>query len=284
MELESIHWYIENYIPQEGLVLLYGKYGTFKTPITLNMAKAIVLGEELWGLKVTQAEPVLYISADTPPKIITPRLQMLNIGGCEDKLDVSTESYPGLDVVNLAAQTEEAEKVRDLAATHNKKRYKVVFIDSLRAIHKMDDKESGDVRQVYGVLATIFAGAPIVIIHHDRKSSKDETEQMKEESFSGSQALLNHATVGIKVEHRDRRRQRVALIHTKSQAGPLQPELMLAVEDEVATVPVPTQVEIEGAIKKSLDQGLTGRALDKSIAEQLGCSERTARRRRLEKD
>lgn len=277
-----MQWYLENYIPEEGIVLVFGKYGVYKTPITLNMAKAIETGQdELWGLKVKQASPILYISADTPPRIVHPRMVKLGLMSCSG-LDIALNAYPGIDVVNLQAPTEEASKARELQILHRNKGYKVVFVDSLRAVHNLDDKESNNTRQVYGALARVFSGAAIVVIHHARKDNPDETEDMRDESFSGSQALMNHATVGLRVVHSNKRKHRVKIRHVKSQAGPLQHELELTIKDEVATVQEDTitLADVREVVQEAERQDLGAKETDLLISERLNVSERTGRRLR----
>lgn len=284
LEFGEMQWYLENYIPEEGIVLLFGKYGVYKTPIVLNMAKAIALGhEELWGLTVKQASPLLFVSADTPPRIVHPRMKKLDLAMCGSNLDIALNAYPGIDVVNLQAPTEEARKARDLATMHKNRSYKVVFIDSLRAVHHLDDKESGNARQVYGALASIFYGATVVVIHHARKENAEDTESMADEGFSGSQALMNHATVGIRVVPQAVRKGKVKLKHVKSQAGPLQPDLQLQIVDEKATCnsSVTSISDVAEVMREALRKNLSMRETDTLIAERFGCSERTARSHRL---
>lgn len=286
LEYGPVEWYLENYIPTEGIVLLFGKYGVYKTPIIMNMAKAIEAGaDELWGLKVQKASPVLFISADTPPRIVHPRMLKMGLVGSTG-LDVALNAYPGIDVVNLQAPTEEARKARDLGILHQNKRYKVVFVDSLRAIHHLDDKESGNIRQVYGALASIFYGATIVIIHHERKASAEDTEEMRDEGFSGSQALMNHATVGIRVIPQAVRKGKVKLRHVKSQAGPLQHDLELTVVDEIAKVDENafTYADVRKVLEEAEKRNFSAGDTDLLISERLGVSTRTARRLRKKMD
>ena len=276
----EMKWYLENYIPEEGIVLVFGKYGTYKTPLTLNMAKAIETGQdELWGLSVKRASPLLYVSADTPPRIVHPRMIKLGLLNCTG-LDVALNAYPGIDVVNLQAATEEARKARELQALHQIKEYKVVFVDSLRAVHNLDDKESSNTRQVYGALAKLFPGAVVVVIHHARKDNPDETEDMRDESFSGSQALMNHATVGLRVLMENKRQKKIQVRHVKSQAGPLQHTLNLIVQDEVVSADE-SRIGV-GDITELMDEAqrreLGAKETDLLISERLGVSERSGRR------
>lgn len=282
LEYGPIEWYLENYIPTEGIILLFGKYGVYKTPLILNMAKAIEIGvDELWGLSVKQASPLLFISADTPPRVVHPRMTKLGLIPCRG-LDIALNAYPGIDVVNTQATTLEASKARELEILHRNKNYKIVFVDSLRAIHNLDDKESANIRHVYGALAKLFPGASIVVVHHERKADADDTEDMRSESFSGSQALMNHATIGIRVVSRAVRKGKIELVHIKSQAGPLQHPINLVIKDEVARIDDEKvgMLDVKKVLEEAKSRELGATETDLLMAERLGVSSRTGRRLR----
>lgn len=283
-EIEKTKFYLESYIPVSGIVMLYGKFGTYKTPITFAMAKALAAGESLWGLQVMQASPVLYLEADSPEEVILERFKAIAEEGPAIELDVAFQ-FPGVNVVAAGRGIgSPIDKMfyHELFQAHKERDYKVVFVDALRGIHTLDDKESDAPHQVYSALTGLFPGATIVVIHHDRKSSAEETEDMRTESFSGSQAWINHATVGIKVAHHNRERGEISLHHTKSQASELRENLLLRVEDgfKVSALHQHTLQVVKEVLKAFNNKSVAEQ--DELIAKELRCSTRTATRRRLE--
>lgn len=283
-ELEEVKFFLESYIPESGIVLLYGKFGTYKTPVTFTMAKAVASGESLWGLQVTKASPVLYLEADSPSPVILARLKGI-LGEVEGlELDVAFQ-YPGVNIVaasrGIGTVIDKA-YYHELWTAHKERNYKVVFVDALRGIHTLDDKESDTPHQVYSALTGLFPGAAIVIVHHDRKSGPDDTEDMQTESFSGSQAWINHATVGIKVAHHNRERSEVTLHHVKSQASELREKLVLRVTDGTKVEALHQKTVDSVAIVMTTYPHLSSAEQDELIARDLGCSTRTAKKRRVE--
>lgn len=289
MPPEPVSFLLEHYIPAQGIVLLHGKYGTYKTPLTVNMAKSIALGLPLWGLETVAAPPVLYIEMDSPRQVVLPRLQSIG-------LDIPPEAgdfafcYPGFDVVQPYLNPLNTRIFIELAQAHRKRGYRAVFIDALRGLHTLSADSSETPHQVYRAVAQLFPGAVIILIHHDRKTKFEpgvdarQKQEMDHESFSGSQAWANHATVALKIEHRSKKGRELALIHHKSQAGPLQAPLVLRA-DETASLFTDAHEATSHQIQRILDAlpaDCPARLQDEAIAEALGCSTRTARSRRLQ--
>ena len=78
-------------------------------------------------------------------------------------------------------------------------RPQVVFIDSLRKAHPLDDKASGTPSLVYTAYRSTFPGATLVFIHHERKTAKDD-DRPGNESYSGSRAWSNDCEIGLWLE------------------------------------------------------------------------------------
>jgi RecA-family ATPase len=166
VDLPEVEFYMEPYIPKDAIVFLHGKWGTYKTPLTLNIAKASALGQnEIFGCKLAPAK-VLYVQADTPKQVIIPRMKLLNVA--IDNFDFNF-CYPGFNLLDPYKDENDAYYYDILKKVHTENQYDLVFIDSLRAIHSEDDKEATTVHKVYRALRRLFPGASLVIIHHDKK-------------------------------------------------------------------------------------------------------------------
>lgn len=259
----------------------HGKFGTYKTPTLLHIAKGIASGEEeILGLSASPGR-VLFVQADTPKRVIVPRMQELDVA--VEKLHFNF-CFPGFDILNPSNNELDLWYYQILAKQHREQKYDLVFIDSLRAIHNLDDKESASPHLVYRALAKLFPGAVVILIHHDTKFNPDKAA---DETFSGSQAWMNHATVGIKFEHVDKGREEIRLCHTKSQASDLIKPISLGIKAGVhvrslAQAKTDEVVDyILGHVLKA-GQSLSIREIDLEVSGYFGISERTARRRRLD--
>lgn len=276
---------MEPYIPQDAIVMLHGKWGTFKTPITLNIGKSIAQGlDELWGCKLNKTK-VLYIEADTPEMVIVPRMQTLNVD--VEGLDFFF-AYPGfnlLDPYGPRTDPEERKCYEDLRKLHQANKYGLIVVDCLRVLHQLDDKESTTPPQVYKAFKRLFPGATVLVIHHDKKTQMDDTPGS--ESFSGSAAWVNQATTTLKVTYLDRGQCHVQVEMTKSQASD--------------TMAAPLKLEVtEGILCKSLvssklddiadylENKIDAQSfhsigeLDKHVGQMFGVHPKTIQRRRKE--
>lgn len=274
-----MEFWLEPYIPKSAIVMAHGKFGTYKTPVLTSIAKGIADPdqEEIFGCALEHGK-VLCIQADTPKNVIVPRYKGLGVGLKNLHFNFC---YPGFNILDPFKEPEDSFYYQLLYRKHRKELYDVVLIDSLRAIHGEDDKESQTPHRVYRALTRLFPKASIVIIHHD---SKDNPDKAKDETFSGSQAWLNHATVGIKFSHKDKGKEEITLEHTKSQASELAPPLHIGMQGGVLARSLAQAKldEVESYMRGLEKEGKTSRELDLEIAGYFGISERTARRRRLD--
>ena len=285
--IRPVEFWMDGLIPKGGKVLLFGKYGTYKTPITLNMAAAIAsTRSELWGLPIQNGN-VLYISADTPMPVLEPRIQRCDI---RDTNLVVYNASNGLDLLDPNRNELDREIYSELQAAHRNQHYDVVFIDSLRCIHKLPDKDSDAPLRVYTAVERLFPDASLVFVHHDRKTSALEAsaanaDEVDKESFSGSQAWINHATVGIKIKGVNQDKREIKLQATKSQAGELMPGLLLVADSDGINIELATlqKAGLYAQVVASAPVELLGHELDEWVAKQLGIGPRTARRYRLQK-
>lgn len=281
LSLPPSRFYLEPYIPQEGVVFLFGKSGAYKTLLCSHIAKGIADPgcNELWGLRITHAQPVLFVQVDSPEIAYIPRAQKVGFGGMEVDFMLC---YPSLNMVEPSTRRD-VEVVEQLRVAHTARQYKVVFVDVLRSVHHLDDKLSENVHPVYSAFNKLFPGAVIVVLHHEKKSIKDETEEMQRESHSGSNAWQNHATVAVKVQVIDRKKHIIKVTQTKSQVAPEPPPLLLKVSpsDLIYTAHAAAVGEVMPILAEAAKQGLGKRETDLLVAETLGIAERTARSRRL---
>jgi hypothetical protein len=285
LTLPPERFYLDKLIPEEGIVMLHGKYGTYKTPLTLHIAKAIATGSQLWGLDAVHAR-VLYIEGDTPRNALLPRLQALDVN--VPNLDIAFV-YPGIDVVNPHTPEWNKDHIQLLSAAHSKQPYHLVVIDSLRASHQLPDKDSETPPKVYSALARLFPGATFLLIHHDRKTRAPEKyarvieEQLEDESFSGSQAWMNHATVGIHVRKHGRSNKEWVTLHQhKSQAAKEVDDLDLKVEQGIHITQAVSMSAGQMAQAMAILKWRNMSDLDRALAHHFGVSAQWAKKHRVQ--
>src|SRR5712691_4178499 len=67
-------WLVKPFFPREGIVLLYGKKGVGKSPLTWALAESVATGIPWLGVKPSVMGEVLYLELDTPRRVVEPRM------------------------------------------------------------------------------------------------------------------------------------------------------------------------------------------------------------------
>lgn len=220
-------WLIEPYLPVEGIVLLHGKFSLGKSPLIWKLAQCVSEGTDFFGYQPERTGNVLYVEIDEPLIVTKDRLS---------KLDPMPKNVHilGMKPFNILQLTyDDEETFRNANAEVEPA---VVLVNSLRKCHPLDDKDSATPSKVYGKWQELFPRSCLVFVHHDKKSDVFEGVRNKasDEDFSGSQAWINDAQVGLHLKSSDngRRSREVVLEMTKSQLSALQDPLKLKLSDD----------------------------------------------------
>jgi RecA-family ATPase len=211
-DIKEPDFWLNPYVVREGITFIWGKWGVGKSPLTWHMAKAIGTGEGFFGLP-TKKGKVLYIDVDSPETVAVDRLKKITKG--VSGLDVhfvldKPYTFPGQD----PAQDDLFKKLNDDYTPD------VVFFNTLRKMHDLDDKESKSPKMVYSYYQHLFPSSALVFVHHAKKESLDpKARVVTSESFSGSQAWINDAQSALRLEKRVSRAKKMnlRLHHVKSQ-------------------------------------------------------------------
>jgi hypothetical protein len=120
-------WRVDRVVPDDALGFLYGKFGSFKSTIALDMGQRVARGMPLlWGphgpAEVEQG-PVLYIAAEDYAGILLRRKPW------EQYYEL--EPTPLLTFINQPVNLMDAREVRDLAEFVREEQFKFVVIDTL---------------------------------------------------------------------------------------------------------------------------------------------------------
>jgi len=242
------------------------------------MARSIGTGTAFFGLPATQGR-VLYIEIDTPEQSAATRLKKLP--------PVDNVWFLFMEPLSLRPGTGgmTAEQLDALIQARDNIRPDFVVVNTLRNCHDMDDRESIVPKIVYTFFRTLFKGAAVMFVHHNRKSPLDpKVEEIKQESFSGSRAFVNDAQVGL---HLGRFRQRdgrsnLRLYHVKSQVSELLKPMPLKLSHDGSLITCPLYEELlmmYTLLNEEPDTPLGD--LDKKVAEHFRISISTAKSRRL---
>lgn len=152
-------WLVDGLVPENALTLISGAPGSFKTWITLEIAKNVAKGTKLFDTFNTVQGGVLYVDEENGEYTMQQRVKLLGID----------ESYP-FYTLSLAGFTANEDYVDLLIKTAKERECKLVIFDPLVSIHNRDENNSGEMRKVFNHLKTIAkSGLTVICIHHNRK-------------------------------------------------------------------------------------------------------------------
>lgn len=267
---------LDPYIPSRGITLLWGDTSVGKSPVTWHMAAAIGSGTSFFGLP-TQKGRVLYIECDTPEASVQPRLQ---------RMKSIPENVYFLFMPTLTVPFPRAEE-KEALAQGAELFPSVVFINTLRKVHDMDDKESKTPRIVYSFFQNQFPESALFFTHHIRKRSTDPNAvEYEKEGFSGSKHWLDDAQAGLELQtFRSKDAENLRLYHRKSQVSERINPLPLWLKEDGTNLACPLYdqfLRVYDIMNSEAADGVLAKDLDIMIAKALDVSETTAKRRRLD--
>jgi hypothetical protein len=269
MKVQEPDFLINPFIVKEGITFLWGKWGVGKSPTTWWMAKAIGSGTEFFGLP-TRKGRVLYLDVDSPETVALNRLKKIQPAPNVLFAIRKPMMFPG----------QQPEQDRELIDIRKEFKPDLVVFNTLRKCHDLDDKDSKTPKMVYSYYQSLFPKSALLFVHHDKKDSPDPKARVNPtESFSGSQAWINDAQVGLKLTPYHGKRENARIWNIKNQVAPRWPyfqPLPLTLEDDGSNMFSARQQDLEEAVK-ILGQGHKGVAADALIAHNRGISESHAR-------
>lgn len=185
------------FLPHGGICVMHGPPGVGKSQLALTMARDIARGTAfLTPEHPTTQGKVLYIQVNMPIQEQQSRLLSTDIDATDAVAFLSLE-HGMLDSEHLVPGNDRG--LRD-AKTFDPD---VVFVDTLRDVHVMEEIDSATVTKVYGAWRQLFPLATLVFIHHDRKlplpqkGQSSVPERYWLEAARGSSTWLGNADSGL---------------------------------------------------------------------------------------
>lgn len=220
MEFPENQWLVEALIPTEGINIISGAPGNFKTWIMLHMAISISKGENFLEQFSCEKAGVLMIDEEDHLRSLKARLLML---GCSADLPIHFMSMKGFDVCDENWR----KKVFEIC---DKEKLDVIFLDSLVRIHSGKENESGSMAKVFRAIRTLCnRGKTVIVSHHERKEGTNGKKISAQDRLRGSTdipaALDSH--IALK---RDKTTKRLLVEHSKLKEGEEIPVFEVGIE------------------------------------------------------
>ena len=252
LELPPIPTIIDPWLPTASVSLVFGPPSAGKSLWMMTVTKALATGTPLFGTFQCAKSRVLVVQADMPVGMVQERLQA-STSDSDDILMWLTENRQ-LDV--LTAHRTYADEVAQIRAFDPQ----VVFVDTLRKTHTLDENESSAPDRVYGAWRTLFPGATFIFLHHSRKvSNQPSPDAAVREAFRGSIAWAASADTIISVRRARRKGTKAwfvqqRFIRTRGCEEP--PSVLLKTTEELLLEPVVQAVSLEDRLLEWLTLNL----------------------------
>lgn len=220
-------WLVEGLWAAEGVGVIGGAPKCCKTWLSLDLAVSVASGTDALGrFPVATPGPVLVYGAEDAPV------------GLRDRIDAIAQAR-GLALVDLdlgliVAETLRLDAERDLdrlRATLEARRPRLLILDPLVRLHRIDENSAGEMSALLGELRALQRQhhLALVLVHHLRKNGAPRGQDGQ--SLRGSGDL--HAWGDSNLYLRRRERQIVLSVEHRSAPSPPPCTLELALEPAV---------------------------------------------------
>ena len=159
LPVEDVNWVVEGMVPAGSVVLWAGESGSYKTWLSLWLAKAVQEGRDFLGRKTVQ-RPILYLDRENPLPLIQERCSILGIHSSETFRIWGGWQPDPPPIIGDRRLLEIARTMKPL-----------IVVDSFIRFHGADENSATEMGRVMGeVRALANAGAVVVLQHHKPKA------------------------------------------------------------------------------------------------------------------
>jgi AAA domain-containing protein len=215
---------IEPIIPREGIVFCHGKRNIGKSQLVFTLLAALTEHGALWGRYPTHLYgPIIYVQAD-----MSAHLQQMRLHRAQDLYSLSNVYFFFPRFFNLAQVDNNTQIIKDITSL----KPAVIFWDTLRKVQRLGTNDDDVPSFIYGKVQEMFPQTTHFFIHHDRKTTGDDTQGLTdpEEHFRGSGAWLDDADTGLHLSKVGS--GRLLLTFTKTRSCEQQAPLALTLHPE----------------------------------------------------
>lgn len=229
-ELGPYPWLIQGiHLAPGRITLLNGYADVGKTVIAMSIALTVATGRPLWGVfRPARTGKVLHLNGEIGSYIARERYQRMARGM---GVDVPALIESGaLTLANYPAIRLDDKDFEDKLALVCEG-YQFVVVDSLRAFSGSLDEKSKEIGVALFMLAQVSerTGATIMVLHHNRKPSKDDIGGAKM-AISGSGAILGGAECAFVMTSTEKGGP-ILVEHERSPIGRPMANFGLSIED-----------------------------------------------------
>jgi len=162
---EQTDWLVKNMVVKQGITIIGGSPGCYKSFIAQHMALSVAHGKDWLGQFTTKKVSVLYVDEENGEVLLAKRYKQLLTGHEQTPPEnLFSSVFQGLQLDKPEGEIHLAELITFTQA-------KLVIIDSMVRCMEGEEDKSSDVRQVFESLKGVkeSTGCAVVVLHHLRK-------------------------------------------------------------------------------------------------------------------
>lgn len=158
-------WLIEKLIPLNGITIVSGAPGSYKTWLIWQMAINIAEGSRFLEQFECEQSAILIIDEENQLSLVKKRLELL---GASTELPIHFLNQQDFLATN-------SESVTEIIRICEKNSINTIFIDSLVRISNADENDAKQMSQVFRAIKHFCqAGKSVVMTHHERKEGTNK--------------------------------------------------------------------------------------------------------------
>jgi hypothetical protein len=188
---------VSSLIPEGSLNLLSGLPGVGKSFFCLQLAAALSIGSDIFGLRCTEATS-LYMGAELPDFTVDERARTIQALQGMDTSKVKILAYPNfpyqLDFPN-------PKHVADIIKFLTDHPCKLLMIDPLARVHSLDENKADHMKQLIECFDEIRSttGTAILLSHHESSKGLNIKQRDDVDAPRGSSVLSSHPTLTMRL-------------------------------------------------------------------------------------
>src|SRR3989344_2049748 len=186
-------WLIDKLIPVQSITVISGDPESYKTWLTMEIAKNVAAGQSFLSRYNSAQMAVLFIDEENTPRLLKARYQLLS----------SSEDLPITYISGSHFKISNPECTRLIYDLIEKNNIGLIIIDSLIRVHSGDENSARDMGRVYDELKKLREkGLSIIVTHHHRKQGFGPRNAAQ--SMRGSSDILAGVDVHLAVSAKDK--------------------------------------------------------------------------------
>lgn len=183
-DIPPVDYYVDKIIPEESIVIFFGPPDSFKSNSLLWISVKGALGQNVFEFEVKKPFKTLWIDEENRERGMKDKLSKIVKGL---KLDDVSALIDNHFLISSGFAIHRPEDIAKLVKLIEQYKPDVVVIDSVAKVFQFDERDETQVKMIYRVLAPLVIKyhITIIMIHHARKKSLDQTSYELED-LSGS--------------------------------------------------------------------------------------------------